>query len=217
MKEHPILFSAPMVRAILDGRKIVTRRVVKHPHLEYADRFAYNSERGLWELGETHQGPVARVGWLKCPYGVPGDRLWVRETWRTEERAADMVDGVRFAADGGFVPIANTAEAANDWVVAHENGKHAEKWRPSIFMRRWACRTLLEVVSVRVEPLRDVTHMESALEGAGVESLPLLYVGGCTPRDAFRKLWDGINGKRPGCAWTDDPWVWRIQFQRVPS
>jgi hypothetical protein len=215
MRERPILFSGPMVRALLAGRKTQTRRVVR-PQPEpcsYADGYAI--------AGQRIEGNPAVLA--QCPYGAPGDALWVRETWRALERAEDAVDGIRFAADGAFVPIEPTAAAAERWMDAYDNGSHGERWRPSIFMPRWASRLSLRVTDVRVERLQEISEEDATAEGiervdfheyldrkcrnGGLPSgiaMPAPYA-----RD-FGKLWDTINGKR--APWASNPWVWVVSF-----
>lgn len=198
--EKPVLFVAPMVRAILAGRKTVTRRVVSRQVAADLDGF-------------LHESMDIRVAGRGCPYNA--DRLWVRETWRTAAR--DGINGAEYAADGAFVPIANTREAADAWVDAHENGKHGSKWRPSIFMRRWACRLVLAVESIRVERLQDISEEDARAEGVTAQPHPLLATTpvGTSAKDEFADLWQSINGKRPGCSWDANPWVWRVAFSRV--
>jgi hypothetical protein len=152
-----------MVRAILAGRKTQTRRVVTAMSArqsewltpEYLNKVPSMrmcrliDGSGRWGAQMEHPGG-GHGGWVSCPYyDEDGVRLWVRETWRTEERATDCVDGIRFRADDAFVPIANTREAAGLWIDSHENGKHGEKWRPSIFCKRWMSRLTLGVGSRR--------------------------------------------------------------------
>lgn len=200
MKERPILFSAPMVRAILDGRKSQTRR--------------YLTSDTNFTCEELTQ--------LKCRYGVPGDRLWVRETWCAvlprkdgglEYNGARLVtppDGesveLWYRADGELGPIS----------CLFDDGP---RWRPSLHMPRWASRLTLEVTSVRVERLQDISEEDAKAEGIG-EAKPWVFDGGGpamgpTATHAFMRLWDSINGKRPGCAWQDNPWVWAVTFRRV--
>ena len=229
MSEKPILFSGPMVRAILAGQKTQTRRCAWKPGL------AFDSlDVPVWPMT---QGDCHGMQRAACPYDA--DRLWVRETWRTVER--DGIDGVEYAADGAFVPIANTREAADAWVDDHQNGKHGQKWRPSIFLRRWACRLALAVESIRVERLQDISEEDARAEGVSLDvgcpckgereepgpHLPLCAYSigewpGETPFDlpdphrmAFAALWQSINGKRPGCSWDANPWAWVVTFSRV--
>lgn len=247
-RERPILFSGPMVRAILDGSKTQTRRIVKpQPSFRYPGtvRLVYGqhpmSPSGF--VGTPAEGLVGgedRMGWLaedwcgnvvgaaeadafRCPYGEPGrDRLWVRETWRTEELPSGL-DGIRFRADDAFVPIEDSPEAADRWGYAHENGKHGTKWRPSIFMRRWASRLTLEVAGVRVERLHDISEEDARAEGVG--SIDIIgesvshpraawaVAGHVTAREHFAALWDEINGAR--ASWASNPWVWVVGFKRI--
>lgn len=186
MKERPIPFSTPMVRAILDGRKSQTRRVAKANH-------------SIAEL--VHKKPVLGRhwcepgGWIRCPYGQPEDLLWVRETWRTVE-LSDGTDGYWYAA-GGFSQIPNTKKAAENWVESHAGGKHGSKWRQSTHMPRWASRITLDIVSVGVDQLQDISEEDAWAEGFySVES--------------FRQDWDKTNPKRP---WESNPWVWVLEFK----
>ena len=166
MKERPILFSAPMVQAILDGRKTMTRRVVKHM-VGFGEPDAWCHRAGAPEFFEI-------VGDYRqyCPHGQPGDRLWVRETF--SECPADFKDtgGVIYRADGKY----------NEYVLPGE-------WRPSIFMPRKHCRIILEITAVRIERLQDITELEATHEGI-VKRL------GVHCRDDFRFLWESINEKR---------------------
>lgn len=218
MKERPILFGGPLVRAILEGRKTQTRRVVR-------DTDHWSCLTG--DCPHDRQSDCNKFMAANCPYGVPGDTLWVRETWRAEE-LPDGLDGVRYAADGAFVPIANTVEAADAWTEAYANGKHGERWRPSIFMPRWASRLTLLVKSVRVERLQDITNEDARAEGIPCGDEAWHSVDGVAqfrdrfgwywngmrhnaPKFAFRAGWDTINGKR--APWASNPWVWAVEFE----
>lgn len=202
MKERPILFSAPMVRAILEGRKTQTRRVVKRTPLEWLDSGLHPDFVALPENG-------------LCPYGQPGDRLWVRETWQGP--LVDDVDDVddyrenpdkfrkpdfcEYAADGGPAPEFVTMD--DDLV---------QRWRPSIHMPRWASRILLEVVSVRVERLNDISEPDAMAEGVTLSAPVKPSRSERMARDAYAELWESING--PG-SWEANPWVWVVEFKRV--
>jgi len=166
MKERPILFSGPMVRAILEGRKTQTRRIVKPQPLRDRGVMAFND-------GEHPQ--------MRCPYGKPGDRLWVRETWCPDVEPYTF----RYKADGD---------------------EPLERWRPSIHIPRWASRITLEVVSVRVERLQNISEDDALAEGI------TLVERGTSPVDQFNKLWESING--PG-SWEANPWVWVVEFKRI--
>lgn len=226
MKERPILFSGPMVRALLAGTKTQTRRVVKpDTKAPVVDPYC------RWD--DETWGSVATDGTssiVHCPYGQPGDRLWVRETWRTEEldegdeaSGADIgTDGVRFAADETFRVIENTREASDRWCVAHnaDSRKLVSKWRPSIYMPRWACRLELELTQVRVERLQDISEKDAIAEGiASTEALEALRANSAllveeTYRMGFRSLWDSLNAKR-GFGWDANPWVWALTVKRA--
>lgn len=146
MKERPILFSAPMVRAILDGTKTQTRRVVKHRHLAFIGGKGQENDPSAWGFGAGVQNESYR---LVCPYGIPGDRLWVKETWHPGGPENNH-DGVIYrATDPGW-----------------DDSGSGLRWRPSVFMPRWASRITLEISSVRVERLQDITEEDARAEGA---------------------------------------------------
>lgn len=255
VKTRPIMFSDPMVTAILEGRKTQTRRVVKpqpiwHPesHVKFAepgkfyvcpDALPTTRDVGLVIAHCEARGVTRHMGQQAfiqdfCPYGTPGDRLWVREAWRTWERPADCVDGILFRVNHGeFYPIEDTREAADRWVEAHDNGRYGEKWRSRLFMPRWASRITLEITRVRVERVQDISEADAIAEGCqshycspedtascapGTPERALAEVlegGFLTAKHDFIERWRWINGKRPRCAWTDNPWVWAIDFKRV--
>jgi hypothetical protein len=210
VKERPILFSGPMVRAILAGRKTQTRRVVK---FNYAGRVKLG--RKQWHINDTNSI-------LACPYGKPGDRLWVREEhyrfghW-------EPVPGVQ--TKGGrqkWKFVADTTELRyNDNAPeAYRKGMHKETpdyrfWHKRLarFMPRIASRITLEITKVRVERLQDITEADARAEGADK-----LDFGFARPSErglhklGFRKIWQSINGPD---SWAANPWVWVIEFRRV--
>lgn len=229
MTEKPILFSAPMVKAILAGTKTVTRRVMKpQPTLLPDDqpRLSPWDDSGFhWASTKAQSMVSLREAHCFCPYGLKGDILWVRETWRTFERP-DGSDGIRFRADDAFVAIDNTLAAADLWIDAHDNGKHVNDWRPSIFMRPWMSRIKLEVTGIAVARLQEITEEQAKAEGV----TPLTSIGADQPLAgedrgrtqgshpytlAFAVLWDTINSDRAGCAWKDNPWLWAVSFRRA--
>lgn len=202
-KERPILFSVPMVRAILEGRKTMTRRVVNPQAYSYA-----NDALGQPCIYPRDQSGYADPVPIYCPYGVPGDRLWVREAFRlpsnyddaTPEEIEAQVSrtSVRYLADGDI----------------DLSGKN----RPSIFMRRCWSRILLDVVSVRVERLQDIHEHDAMAEGIsvtggffGIQNDVTKYMFATT---AFKALWDSINAKR-GYGWDANPWTWVVEFKLV--
>ena len=210
MKERPIIFSGPMVRAILDGAKTQTRRVVKPQPPEYVRMDRGEEEWTCKVLGGYRKWFDKRWGWSigadwgeqpwydgpTCPYGVPGDRLWVRETF------AD----IPATAPGHMHYKANATMADLAWFA-----EEGWKWTPSIFMPRWASRITLEITGVRVERVRDISE-----EDARAEGIPDEYrAGHCIYyRPRFKTLWDSINAKR-GFGWDSNPYVWVVEFKRV--
>lgn len=207
MKERPILFSAPMVRAILAGQKTQTRRIVKHAHVAEADAWAGNGD-GTWQLGVYGEGGVAAcMDLVRCPYGVPGDRLWVREMWCLAAPDGDYhLNGEPQAwrprrDDGRWAYY-----AATDDDVVNVDDDNRSPWKPSIHMPRWASRLTLTVTSVRVELLQDISEADAVAEGV----TPLqMDQGDSRPR--FMGLWDNINGER--APWSSNPWVWVLNFE----
>lgn len=231
MRERPILFSTPMVQAILVGRKTVTRRVLKpQPDSDGGPPLATG-----WFHPETADGGpgphtfgVYGVDWhVRCPYGAPNDRLWVRETF-----APVNAHGHKCAArDAAFVVLRDGAQQYRDGMPIPALPKYAPdafdgiEWRPSIHMPRWASRITLEVVSVRVERLQEITEEDARAEGVRPSDAAVVFQNdasgrphqrsdmGMTHLGAFAVLWDQINGKR--APWVSNPWVWRVEFRRV--
>jgi hypothetical protein len=191
MKERPILMSAPMVRALLDGTKTQTRRVVKGEALQWLvrDKFA--------------PAFVADPANYLCPYGQPGDRLWVRETF-SGPWCMEAQDGIAAA------PPSKWGEFSRIWYWADGEPTQGD-WtrpRPSIHMPRWASRITLEVTGVRVERLNDITRGEAMAEGCPFPNMKF----GPDPREWFADLWSSINGEGN---WDLNPWVWVVEFRRV--
>lgn len=194
--DRPILFSGPMIRAILAGQKTQTRRVVK---LVGPDAIEERDDGSLWPYCVTWAHGDDGEPWYACPYGEPGDRLWVRETWAQED-ARDLGLG---ASQTLYRATASDAEAAL-----------VQRWRPSIHMPRWASRLTLEVTSVRVERLQDITEDDARAEGAAAEPSEALADSpvGLSAREAFADLWASINGP---ASWAANPWVWVVGFKRI--
>ncbi len=197
MKERPILFSGPMVRAILDGRKTQTRRVVKPQPQNTAGVPGSLPGDAAWPIGHgafaiSNRGapPEFVAG---CPYGVPGDRLYVRETLRAGS------DGVIRYEDG--TPLNGVPTGFS----------FLRRYCPGMFMPYWASRLTLEVVSVRVERLNEISEEDAIAEGSQCAGVP----ASLTNRGAFAKLWDSINGnKHP---WASNPWVFVVEFKRLEA
>ncbi|WP_395606327.1 hypothetical protein [Pseudomonas sp. B22129] len=204
IKERPILFSAPMVRAILEGRKTVTRRVLKLPH-------------GMWETSAT--GELVPIP-ANCTYGKPGDHLWVRETWYCNHsevqkgpylQPADMQDLDQAREDGDLV---YAADGRNPYE------QDQPTWKPSIHTPRWVSRILLEITDVRVERLQDISEEQAKAEGVRLytdhaELGDWWHVEGietysADPRKSFELLWNSVGGD-----WDANTWVWVVEFKRV--
>ncbi|WP_454862503.1 hypothetical protein [Paraburkholderia fungorum] len=251
MKERPILFSGPMVRALLDGSKTQTRRILKvqpdmstlkpefrDPNLwgfrkrfmMYADDWS-GHEHAMYR--KTERGdPDLPVYQHRSPFGEPGDRLWVRETWHahwgpTTPRARIVTEAAVRQSDGA-IAHASASEPLSVHYAADSEGTapFGRKWKPSIHMPRWASRITLEVTGVRVERLQDISEADAAAEG--VESLRNEgeywkdYVRSTTRcdeltcltgRESFRTLWDSLAA--PGADWDANPWVWVVDFKRT--
>lgn len=241
-EERPILFSGPMVRAILEGRKTQTRRMLT-PQPWKTNWIPDGYKAPPWQWHKRHENNVPSYTWHDdqqavlgpCPYGSHEDRLWVREKFGAfklcsqECSPADatyvvLEDGTHVHRDGSIYP--GLSEYSDDafWF----------KWRPSIHMPRWASRITLEVTGVRVERLQDISEQDSIAEGAerndspgsvpdwepdwGYRTRCIHYPQGCecfphpTAKDWYRELWDIINGKG---SWNSNPWVWVIEFKRI--
>jgi len=211
MRERPILFSAPMVRALLAGTKTQTRRIakpVKHPDLGNL------YDAGALVLEQEPQHVIDRA----CPYGQPGDRLWVRETWSSDFAGHYPNDRVWYAADDDRqhdIEVRNGVRG----IYSPESQQFVPfRWRPSIHMPRSACRLALETTGVRVERLQAISQADAMAEGvwtagAAKESgiLDRSPGGGVLNHvGAFRNLWEEINGAD---AWQDNPWVWVVEFR----
>lgn len=198
MKEKPILFSGPMVSAILEKRKTQTRRVVK-PQPPMGAR-VYGPEMyepvdydryGNMVPGKPVYGAYADNWGVECPYGKPGDQLWVRESWWERK------DHIPELKDPGAIRF---TEPSEDLAYLY-------KKRPSIHMPRWASRIQLEIIDVRIERLQVIAKYEASAEG-------ICYNKEYSYKAGFKALWNSINAKR-GFPWDMNPWVWVIEFRRV--
>lgn len=211
--EHPILFSGPMVRAILDGTKTQTRRAVTPqppdattngtPYTGYQHSTLPGHSRG-YDLTAYVDNP-RYIG--DCPYGAPGDLLWVRETWRAYLKRCE-VNTANFRAYD-MDPSPETSDIV--YKVDVDTSKDFCPWRPSIHMPRWASRITLRVTNVRVQRLQEISYSDAMAEGVcegsghGMRS---------ESRRWFSELWDSLNAKR-GHSWESNPWVWAVTFERT--
>ncbi|MFM9270910.1 hypothetical protein ACJ7V3_11685 [Halomonas elongata] len=227
MKERPILFSDEMVRALLDGRKTQTRRILKEQPpegcgaIEGPAMFAPTVfVRGAEHPGAEVFGAFSEDGeWsIKCPYGQPGDRLWVRETTIRVEEHGYVGPIYRASENGAAILDHGLAPAPGDAV---EVEPYELRLRPSIHMPRSMARLLLEVTAVRVQRLQDIGDSDAAMEGVeeqGYDWIDYLHRDeahvALSARASFSTLWDSINGRG---SWNANPWVWVVEFQRVDS
>ena len=211
MRERPILFSAPMVRAILDGSKTQTRRVVKpQPSRELMTEYECIRQSRL----SARTDAEILSDCLLCPYGIPGDRLWCRETFAIVPRTA-------YARSEGVQQMLRPDDDhdAAIYRAGWDRSNGGFRWRPSIHMPRWASRILLEIVSVRVERLQDISEDDARAEGIAYSER---FEGYCTgeaehfnshdPRQSYFSLWEAINGAGSVAA---NPWVWVVEFKRI--
>ncbi|HFU0589889.1 TPA: hypothetical protein ACGTT9_004122 [Escherichia coli] len=196
VKERGMIFNDEMVRVILGGNKTQTRRIVEEK---------FYGRAVAAELLAKH-----------CPYGQPGDRIWVRETYRVHGKATDVAT------------LVYRASVRNSWTeqthrvpVEVCNKPVSEKWTPSIHMPRWASRILLEITNVRVERLNDISECDARDEGVPPAGSLLPDHPGTflTPKGdfamakvAFQRLWESIYGEE---SWNANPWVWVIEFKRI--
>lgn len=215
MKERGMIFNGEMVRAILDGRKTQTRRIMKlqpKPSKSRPGDFWFSSKKleSMVHVSDLAPGnsPIADYHLFIqehcCPFGAVGDRIWVRETW------------ARYNIDQNSHDLAYRATTPADWP---EEGR----WRPSIHMPRWASRILLEITDVRVERLNAISEEDAEAEGIDMEALydsqdcydciaDHNMTGRPTVTGAFKYLWESIYGEE---GWKSNPWVWVIEFKRV--
>lgn len=212
MKERPIPFRAPMVRAILGGTKTLTRRVVKpQPTGAMPEGWSFQNlgVEGWYPVNGANRG--AGIG--RCPYGQPGDLMWVREAWR----AMSEHDALKPSVLQPGTPVVYEASRHPDNLFG--------KLRPGMFMPRWASRITLEVTGVRVERLGDISEADAIAEGIGtirVSENDSRWLNYCDPEDrsaafgdprySFWSLWESINGQASHDA---NPWVWVVEFRRL--
>ena len=221
MKEHPILFNTEMVKAVLDGRKIQTRRVLKPQQLGPErivhfkdDQFVCGSNSGKIGIFDPNI--------YKCPYGQIGDRLWVRETWAQ----IDLRELFSNRLDSQIVYKAGPHPFERELPHMWTEGK--DKWKPSIHMKREYCRINLEITDIRIERVQDISEEDAKSEGSipgdvsmfddtEIQLLDYPHKKKDTPfKNGFSLLWDSINEKR-GFGWDVNPWVWVVEFKLIKT
>ncbi|HBR4426559.1 hypothetical protein [Klebsiella pneumoniae] len=240
MTERGMIFNAEMVRAILDGRKTQTRRIVKGTDgaMKFCKEWDINGKEVFVVLGEKdHTGMNPVLGAISCPFGAVGDRIWVRETWATlgnedgccidwegnlckgDERSAARIYRASCEQRPGDYGLWSIPDDAY-WKPHTKEHKFEGAWRPSIHMPRWASRILLEITDVRVERLNAISEEDARAEGiidGGCLNCGEPEPCGCAnpepdATDAFAYLWQSIYGQDN---WNANPWVWVIEFKRV--
>jgi hypothetical protein len=243
IKEYPIIFTGPMVKAILAGKKTMTRRIIRN---QPSASVMWSEEQKAWyaEQPEHYNGHDKQFRLIKCPYGKPGDRLWVRETFlhatyvsltESGDCQASRAPIVEYVADG----------AQPRFLYPGIGGSPYMQKRPSIFMPRWASRLILEVVSVRVERLQDITPEDARAEGMTDECRGSYYTPACDMPPEWWALPPGMDGPRAASEWLPNgsprmrewktrnnfiqtwcdinglgswyanPWVWCVSFRRI--
>ena len=225
MKERPILFSAPMVQAILEGKKTQTRRVIKpQPKLieliDGSHSFAVQKSKGIYNgLGMKEMVE-------QCPYGQVGDQLWVREAWgyHDPDGTGEDFESPACGTSSEYMLHQENETLLNFWLrriayratfkyPRHGIGPDApKKWRPSIHMPRWASRIQLEITKIRVERLNDISEDDAIAEGITYAQLPNNIQDAERAKTWYRGLWATINGAE---SWQVNPWVWVVEFKVI--
>lgn len=217
----PILFSTPMVQAILDGRKSQTRRIVKPMRgmqSEWLSMDLINKVKegqivkGGWQMFHPNGGEKSPLGWIKSNYQI-GDILWVRETWQQECELIQIACGdwsnAYLNATGNYV-------YKSDNIILPSETETFSKWKPSIFMPKEACRIFLKVTNVRVERLNDISEGDAISEGIISKNEKLFFdyenktFHYLSPQNSFKSLWNSINKN-----WEENPFVWVYTFERI--
>lgn len=206
-----------MVRAIIEGRKTQTRRIVK-PKDEpkgFWGRREYEGEERMFsriELAPSDARPWWEVGGINGaedhnPYGKPGDRIWVKETWKPDPSWGQSSSPTMEIQEGSNILYRSTLPEGH---AKQEFGK----WRPSIFMRRWMSRITLEVTAVRAERLQNISTEDCREEGCGSAEIPWRADGTTSHPwvDTYKRLWESINGPD---SWAANPWVWVVEFRKI--
>lgn len=216
MKERPVIFNGEMVRAILDGRKTQTRRIMKvqpEPSKTRAGDFWFSSKKleSMVHVSDFMPGnsPIADCHLFFqehcCPFGPVGERLWIRETFM------DLTGTGIEATTGKFEGFAYRADTPAGSYGDEVRKEYGLKWTPSLHMPRKACRILLEITAVRVERLNDISEEDAMAEGVA-PSQHIITPPEALYRVGFLKLWQSIYGEE---SWRANPWVWVIEFRRV--
>ena len=212
MKEYPIIMSGNHPKLVLDLLKTMTRRTKGLNKInEHPDDWTVDLQGNIAAFRNIHTGEDVLI---RCPYGQVGDRLWVRETHKFTAFGFALNAFIEYK-DGEQKDV--TTYIKDGTIVYNQDHPNEHKWRPSIFMPRWASRITLEITEVRVERVQEIDEDGATAEGITEESQSF---NAYEPhydlhrRDAFRRLWDSLNAKR-GYGWDVNPWVWVIGFRKI--
>lgn len=213
MKARPILFSASMIHALLGDRKVQTRRVIRpQPRIDEQGNFCWRGVRdGQSAAGDSHAQKLALASCCdsqdrgQCPYGKPGDLLWVKETWGIDRVGGRVPLNAVVATNGGGFPVAKVKYAADDGSTVM-----ADEKRSSLFMPRWASRLTLQITDVRVERLQEISEADAVAEGVFTPGAGYAENGPPVAVVNYGALWESINGAG---SWDENPWVWALTFK----
>lgn len=219
MTSRPILFSPLLAKAICAGAKTQTRRPISHPF-----SIGERDDGSPWPFAPQLDQNDGTMPWIACPFGLPGDRLWVRETFSPRGRSGEACR----IEDAAFAVLPDGTQVHRDGVVVQALAEYAPgafdgiKWRPSIHMPRWASRITLEIVGIRAERLHSISDVDVVAEGVlGTElhdgqlvpaSWPSMSL--MSPMKAWKVTWSASYGTG---SWDRNPWVWAIEFRRLPQ
>lgn len=224
MKERPVIFNGEMVRAILDGRKTQTRRVIANVGHDNCLPLQKRTKTKDGIYTHVMDAPIYGI----CPFGKIGDRIWVRETWsdvnldgapavayRADDEVYDLMEDKSLLDEDGAFNYQDSRVCKYQFAAWHSDliSGIEGKWRPSIHMPRWASRITLEITAVRVERLNDISEEDARAEGLA-PSQHIITPPEALYRVGFLKLWQSIYGAE---SWRANPWVWVIEFNPVES
>lgn len=211
--ERPILFTWRIVRKILSGEKTNTRRIMNpQPVFDpaFSGGWVWKTKRADTAIASINDGRYPEA----CPW-APGSRLWVRESFVVGQRMKGWKPELDEQGDEKLPAVWYRADDNEDllWTDEHGTTSFEVPWKPSIHMPRWACRLVLELVSVRVERLQDISEEDAKAEGAEIAPGDIQSPDNLSYRGAFAFMWNEINGERG--SWSDNPWVWVLELRRI--
>lgn len=210
MNEHPIIYQTDMIRAYLDDKKSMTRRVIKG--IDNKCDELVNTGNNNWQMrwAKNNRLPLLEICNIHCPYGQVGDKLWVRENYAEWQGTSECIKNYDMPEEEAKDYIIYKA-TSKDWsgLIKDKHNGHPWDIRPSIHMPRWASRLTQTITDIKVERVQDITEEDAKSEG--IIGVPTAF--GLLYKPAFSRLWDSINAKR-GYSWKSNPWVWVISFPK---